>query len=443
MTQAQHIVERQALVAEHDVVGARHGDQKVDAGRAQQHGQRIHVVLVGLGVIGVTHVHAHRQAQQLAAAVILQTGANDLLGVIEIFRPDEADHGVDQQRAKLTRHGVGPHFQGLLVDTVVRVGRQCAALAGFEVHDIVTDRAARQRACRVQAFTQQREVDTETAIGLFAAGDGLKRQVQRRAALDRLYRGAEVREHAGLHRDVEALPQRVQHLQQADTFRRIVGRRIDPDHRIAHAEQQAVERRGGDAHRIVRRMIGLQSRTETAGQTERGAHAGDDATLRAHRDQILIAHQLGHRRHHFRRQARRQGHQRLAVRGVGQQPVAEFADRHRRHRRECGGVMPVHDQPRDLVVLVGDQGFMQKRAQGQIGQNAPCRHTLRLAIRSDAGQFIAGTAWRGAGHHRRQRGEVISAMAEACVVLRHARSLPASARTPHHHNGKPFAGAGV
>jgi hypothetical protein len=91
-------VERRALVVEHHVVGAGNAHDEVDAGRAQQHEQRVHVVLVGLGVVGVADVAAHRHAEQLAAEVVFEPGADDLLAVVQVFRADEADHRVDQQR---------------------------------------------------------------------------------------------------------------------------------------------------------------------------------------------------------------------------------------------------------------------------------------------------------------------------------------------------------
>jgi hypothetical protein len=90
-------VEGGALVVEHDVVSPGHADDEVDAGHPQQGQQGVHVVLVGLGVVGVADVAAHGQAQQLAAEVVLQPGADDLLAVVEVFRPDEADHRVHQQ----------------------------------------------------------------------------------------------------------------------------------------------------------------------------------------------------------------------------------------------------------------------------------------------------------------------------------------------------------
>src|SRR5262249_61884510 len=60
--------------------------------------------IFGLGVVGVADVDAHRHAHQLAAEMILQAGAGDLLAVVEIFRPDEAHDRVDEQR--LERAGI-------------------------------------------------------------------------------------------------------------------------------------------------------------------------------------------------------------------------------------------------------------------------------------------------------------------------------------------------
>ena len=59
----------------------------------------------------------------------------------------KADDGVDQQRLECACDGVGARLAGLLVDAVVGVGRQRAALAGLEVHDVVAERRrARGRA---------------------------------------------------------------------------------------------------------------------------------------------------------------------------------------------------------------------------------------------------------------------------------------------------------
>ena len=53
------VVETGRLVIQHDVVRARHAHDKIHAGHAQQGEQGIHVVLIGLGMIRVTDIHAH------------------------------------------------------------------------------------------------------------------------------------------------------------------------------------------------------------------------------------------------------------------------------------------------------------------------------------------------------------------------------------------------
>ena len=134
--EVERVVEGGALVVEHDVVGAGDAHDVVDAGGAEQGEQGVHVVLVGFGVVGVADVAAHGQAEELAAEVVFEAGADDLFAVVEIFGADEADDGVDEHRVEVAGDGVGAGFEGLLVDAVVGVGGERAALAGFEVHDV-------------------------------------------------------------------------------------------------------------------------------------------------------------------------------------------------------------------------------------------------------------------------------------------------------------------
>ena len=91
----------------------------------------ITVVLVGLGVVGVADVHPQRHTQKLAAEMVLEPRADDLLAIEQILRPDEADHRVDEQRIKSARDAVGARFQRLLVAAVVRLRRQAAALPSY------------------------------------------------------------------------------------------------------------------------------------------------------------------------------------------------------------------------------------------------------------------------------------------------------------------------
>jgi len=65
--------------------------------------------------------------KSLPQKMILQPGPHDLLAVEQIFRPDEADHAVDQQAGgERARHRIGARLQGLLVDAVMGVRRQRA-----------------------------------------------------------------------------------------------------------------------------------------------------------------------------------------------------------------------------------------------------------------------------------------------------------------------------
>ena len=115
-----------------------------------------------------------------------------------------------------------------------------------------------------------------------------------------------------------------------------IGGRIDADHRVAAAVQQAVEDRRADAGRVVGRMIRLQPNREPAGQADRVAKPRDDAALAGHQDEVLVAHQLADGGDHLRRQAGRERAEHVARRFVAQQPVAKLADGQVGDRREGG-----------------------------------------------------------------------------------------------------------
>src|SRR5260370_15509885 len=112
----------------------------------------MHIILVGLGVVGVADVASYGQAQQLAAEVVFEASANNLLAVIKIFRPDETHDRVDQHGLVAPGNGIGPRLQSLLVAAVMRASREGAALAGLEIHYIVADSAALQFPRRLMRF---------------------------------------------------------------------------------------------------------------------------------------------------------------------------------------------------------------------------------------------------------------------------------------------------
>ncbi len=201
--QIERVVERSALVVQHDVVGAGHAHDVVHACGAEQSQQGIHVILIGLGVVGVADVAAHGQAEQFAAEVVFEAGAHDLLAVVQILGSDEADHRVHQHGLEVARDGVGAGLAGLLVDAVMGVGGERAALAGFEVHDVVAEVAALQFAGGLMGFVEQREIHAERCVGGFGAGDRLEDEIDGRAVPHRFHLGGDVREDAALHGDGE------------------------------------------------------------------------------------------------------------------------------------------------------------------------------------------------------------------------------------------------
>ena len=68
---------------------------------------------------------------------------------------------------------------------------------------------------------------------------------------------------------------------------------------------------------------------------------------------------------------------------VGEQPVAEIADREMRDRRERRGVVPVEDEARDLIGLVGHGGCREKGGERRLGERHLRRHALLGARRRD------------------------------------------------------------
>src|SRR5262249_58025089 len=127
--------------------------------------------------------------EELAAEMILEPGADDLLAVVEIFRPDEADHGVDEERRERARHGVGAGLERLLVDAVMCAGGERAALPGLEIHHVVADGAALERERGRARLRKELEVDAEAFVRGLAPRDRLEQEIDGRALRDERERG--------------------------------------------------------------------------------------------------------------------------------------------------------------------------------------------------------------------------------------------------------------
>lgn len=118
----QRVMEGGALVGQHDVITPRDSHDVVTSGYAEQGEEVVHVVLVGLGMVGVANVTPHGKSEQLSAKMILKTCPDDLFGIIKIFRADKAYDRIDQQRRKFSSDGIGSGFKGLCIHAMMGIG---------------------------------------------------------------------------------------------------------------------------------------------------------------------------------------------------------------------------------------------------------------------------------------------------------------------------------
>ena len=223
-------------------------------------------------------------------------------------------------------------------------------------------------------------------------------------------------QHAALRRDLEAGDQIVEQLQQLGDRGDGVGSRVDADHRVAAAVHQAVDDGGRDAGEVVGRVVGLQPHGHRARQADGVAEARDDAAFLRRQDQVLVAHDLADRGGDLRRDRGRELGQRLGRRALRQEVVAELAHRHGGDRLERLGIVRVEDQPRHLVVLVGDQRLGQDLLQGQVGQRHLGGDALLRRLRRDPRQPVARARRRRLRHQLLEVGEDVSGASDGVAV---------------------------
>jgi len=189
----------------------------------------------------------------------------------------------------------------LLVDAVMRIGRQRAPLARFKVHDVVADRATFQRQRGVVRLGEHRQVDPKTLVGrLGTAMDwktkstGVPADMARRAVVT----WQSTHDCVGMS---YSLMRSLINWISACVVATLSVAGFDADDGVAAAVEQAVENAGGDAFWVVGRMIGLQSHRKPAWQPNGVAELRDDRALSRDQDQILVAHDLRHGGDHLRR----------------------------------------------------------------------------------------------------------------------------------------------
>ena len=152
-------------------------------------------------------------------------------------------------------------------------------------------------------------------------------------------------------------------------------------------------------------MVRLEARREAPGESDRIAERGDDAALRGNEDEILVRANLRHGRDHLGREAGGEGGEDRVVRLVAEQPVAEFADGQVLHGLERGSVVGVDDEPRHLVLLVGNERFVEEHSERHIGKQHLCRDALLVAARRASRRHVPGTHGRGLAHQLLQGAE--------------------------------------
>src|SRR5207247_1127312 len=100
---------------------------------------------------------------------VFQAGARDLAFVVKVLRSDEADDAVNQKWIERPRDAVCASFERQLVDAVVGVGRQSAALPRFEIHYVVADPGHVPLPVMFEhalaAFTELRQTNAKTGVG--------------------------------------------------------------------------------------------------------------------------------------------------------------------------------------------------------------------------------------------------------------------------------------
>lgn len=260
------------------------------------------------------------------------------------------------------------------------------------------------------------------ALAASVAGDGLEHQVQWHAAVDRFDRGGDVGQHAGLGGDVVALDDGVEHFQQGADRSDAVGGRVDADHGVAVAVQQAVENAGGNTGRFVCRVVGLQPGRQAPAQAHGAAEPGDHADFLRHQHQVLHAHDLRHGSGHFRGQPGRQGAQAVFVGFLAQQPVTQATHGQVADRGEGLGIVGVDDQAGHFICFVRDQCFIEKVRQRNVGQRHLRGDALGVVAGRHACQAVPGACRAGLGHHFLEAVEAVDQMADRVYETCHTES---------------------
>ena len=175
--------------------------------------------------------------------------------------------------------------------------------------------------------------------------------------------------------------------------------RIQADQRIPAAVTQSLEQGGRDALHIVRGVVRLKPGSQGPPQADGGIAVGRHPDLGGRVDQVQIAHQLRHRRHHLRGQ--RLGYPPdILLRGlVVQNPLPQLRYRPAPYLPVNGLVDAVLVEPGHLVLLVGDHRVLPELTKQHIRQHLLGRDPFDGGGSRHPGQHVPGFLLIGLGQH--------------------------------------------
>ena len=138
------------------------------------------------------------------------------------------------------------------------------------------------------------------------------------------------------------------------------------------------------------------------------SQSGFDPAAAGDEDEILGPHQLRDSGHHFRCKPAAQCREDVGIDSVRQEPLAETADGQMGNRRERVVVVRIQNEAGDVVLFVGNDGFIQKYGQGKVGQGHLRRDPFLGRLRRNACQCVARPERRGLGQQCLEIGKVIA-----------------------------------
>ncbi len=363
----------------------------VAAGGGQQHQQIVTGVPAVVGPPGTEDVAAHRQAQQFADKVILQPGPDDLSRVGQMVHPAESDHGIHQKRIEGAGNPVCPGGNCELVQTVMCLQRERAALPDREIRHLVADEVTGPVTVMLEngppAGVQQTQVHPEGPVRAFRPPEPAEQQVEGRTRLHGGELGDEPPENAGLGRYLELPDERAEPTQGPLHLRGRLHRRVHLEHGVAAAGHQAVQRRQQDTFKIVQRMVQADMHAEHTGLTHGASATGDRPQRFRGNDQFPVTHDSGDRRGHLRRYSAGQPGMPPHGKVRPQYQIAELTDGQGRQGAEALRVMDSDDQVGDGIV---DQRCRDDLRQPDVGERLLGRQPFGRRVRREARHPVAG-----------------------------------------------------